>query len=67
MCGSRGEPLQSAPRVEQEIADITFNFTDLGPFKIWAGGSIDSQDLDIDQDAAEILARDAIEAVYRLA
>jgi hypothetical protein len=39
----------------QEIADVTLNLTDLGPFKIWAGGAVDSQDLDINQDAAEIV------------
>ena len=52
---SRLAEMNNSMERDQEIADLTLNFSDLGPFKVWAGGSIDSQDLDIDQDAAEIV------------
>ncbi len=61
---SRLVEMNNSMEREQEIADITFNFTDLGPFKIWAGGSIDSQDLDLDQDAAEIVVPGAQEGRF---
>lgn len=61
---SRLVEMNNSMEREQEIADVTLNFTDLGPFKIWAGGSIDSQDLDIDQDAAEIVVPGAQEGEF---
>lgn len=52
---SRLAEMHNSMERKQEIADVTFNFTDLGPFKVWAGGSIDTQKLTIDQDVAEIV------------
>jgi hypothetical protein len=49
---------------DQDIADLTVNITDVGPFKFWAGGSVDTQDLSFDEDAAEIVVPGAQEGEY---
>ena len=49
---------------KQEIADVTFNLTDLGPFKVWAGGALDTQDLTLHEDAAEIVVPGSQEGTF---